>query len=70
MNLYDVLVCDAISRRDVQRLVAQGAIRVNGETVRDASAEVSPGDNLMIGKTIFGAIVGPMRDLVAATPKP
>lgn len=42
---------------DAKRLVSQGAIEVNGETVKDSSFEIKRGDKIKIGKRVFGKII-------------
>lgn len=44
------------SLSDAKRLVSQGAIEVNGETVKDPSFEIKTGDKIKIGKKTFGTI--------------
>jgi tyrosyl-tRNA synthetase len=54
-RLDDVLVAAsaAVSKSEVRRLVAQGAVRVNGEQVTDFAVDLRPGDEVRVGRTRF-----------------
>jgi tyrosyl-tRNA synthetase len=54
-RLDDVLVAAkfAASKGEVRRLVAQGAVRVNGEAVADFAIELGDGDEVRVGRTRF-----------------
>jgi ribosomal protein S4 len=48
------LLCDlelAGSRSAARRVLAQGAVKINGEVVRDQDAVVEPGDRISVGKS-------------------
>jgi len=45
------------SLSDAKRLVSQGAIEVNGQTIKDANSIIKKGDTIKIGKKIFGTLV-------------
>lgn len=45
------------SLSDAKRLVAQGAIEINGETVKESNFKIKAGDKVKIGKKVFGTIV-------------
>lgn len=47
----------AASGGEVRRLVAQGAVRVNGEPVADFAVELQPGDEVRVGRTRFLRVV-------------
>lgn len=47
----------ATSGSEVRRLVAQGAVRVNGQPVADFAVEVSAGDEVRVGRTRFLRVV-------------
>jgi tyrosyl-tRNA synthetase len=58
-GLTTVLVDSGIaqSNGEVRRLVSQGAVSVNGEPVSDFTVEVSPGDEIRVGRHRFLRIV-------------
>jgi tyrosyl-tRNA synthetase len=47
----------AASKGEVRRLVQQGGVQVNGERVDDANLEVSPGDEVRVGRHRFLRLV-------------
>jgi tyrosyl-tRNA synthetase len=47
----------AASNGEVRRLVAQGAVSVNGNAVTDATAPVRPGDEIRVGRHRFLRLV-------------
>lgn len=50
-GLLDGLRGFGFSGSEARRLLAQGAVKVNGETCRDPDREVVPGDEILAGKT-------------------
>lgn len=47
----------AMSGSEVRRLVAQGAVRVNGEAISNFAVELRPGDEVRVGRTRFLRLV-------------
>jgi tyrosyl-tRNA synthetase len=47
----------AKSASEVRRLVAQGAVRVNGEPVADFATDLRPGDEIRVGRTRFLRVI-------------
>ncbi len=54
-RLDHVLVAAAVAKSasEVRRLVAQGAVRVNGEPVGEFAIDLKPGDEVRVGRTRF-----------------
>jgi len=45
------------STSEAKRLISQGAIKINGESVKDLSFKLEPGQKVQIGTRFFGTIV-------------
>jgi tyrosyl-tRNA synthetase len=45
------------SSSDAKRLIQQGGVHINGDTVTDLNYKIKKGDNIKIGKKVFGKLI-------------